>query len=108
MDTVFIKVLNMSYIAAWVILFVLLARLLLRKAPKRYSYMLWLIPLLRLICPFSFESVLSLIPVKAQAIPSSITFTQTPKIDSGIPIVNSAVNSMLPPAAPAASSFSRR
>lgn len=103
MDTVFIKVLNMSYIAAWVILFVLLARLLLRKAPKRYSYMLWLIPLLRLICPFSFESVLSLIPVKAQAIPSSITFTQTPKIDSGIPIVNSAVNSMLPPAAPAAS-----
>ena len=62
MDKVFVQILNMSLTASYVIFFVLLARLMLKKAPKIFSYALWSVVLFRLICPFSFESVLSLIP----------------------------------------------
>ena len=49
---------------------------------------------LRLIMPFSFESVLSLIP-SAEAIPQNIVTTQTPAIYSGLAVVNSTVNPFL-------------
>ena len=64
MNTVFLKVLNMSTGACYVIAAVLLARLLLRRAPKNYSYMLWAVVGFRLCCPFSFQSVFSLFSVK--------------------------------------------
>ena len=62
-EKIFIEVLNMSYIGSIVILTVLIARLLLKKVPKRYTYILWSVVLLRLVIPFSFDSVLSLLPV---------------------------------------------
>ena len=62
MDKVFVQILNMSLTASYVILFVFLARLPLKKVPKVFSYALWSAVLFRLICPFSFESILSLIP----------------------------------------------
>ena len=58
----FLKVVNMSITASFVILFVLIARLLLKKAPKIFSYALWSVVLFRLVCPFSFESIYSLVP----------------------------------------------
>ena len=64
METVFLKVLNMSTGACYVIAAVLLARLLLRRAPKLYSYLLWAVVGFRLCCPFSFQSVFSLFSVK--------------------------------------------
>ncbi len=64
MDTIFLKVLNMSTGACYVIAAVLLARLLLRRAPKIYSYLLWAVVGFRLCCPFSFRSVFSLFSVK--------------------------------------------
>lgn len=63
LDTIFLQVLNMSYTASYVILAVLLARILLRKAPKSFSYALWSVALFRLVCPWSFESALSLLSV---------------------------------------------
>lgn len=54
--------LDMSRTASVVILIVLIARLLLKKAPKIFSYGLWMIVLFRLLLPFSFESPVSLIP----------------------------------------------
>ena len=51
MEQVFLRVLNMSISAGYVILAVLLARLLLRRAPKKYSYALWLVVAFRLCCP---------------------------------------------------------
>nr|WP_246542831.1 M56 family metallopeptidase [Fusibacter paucivorans] len=63
MDTVFLKILNMSYTASYVILAVLLIRLLIKKAPKRFSYTLWSVVLFRLICPWSFESAFSLLSI---------------------------------------------
>ena len=81
MDKVFIQILNMSLTASYVILFVLIARLLLRKAPKIFAYALWSVVLFRLICPFSFESILSLIP---QSVPEITAppryYTVTPPV----------------------------
>ena len=62
MNTVFIKILNMSIAASWLIAAVLLLRLLLRKAPRWISCVLWALVALRLIIPFTFESSLSAVP----------------------------------------------
>lgn len=61
LETIFLKVFNMSLTAAVVILAVLIVRVLLRKAPKIFSYVLWLAVLFRLICPVSFSSAFSLL-----------------------------------------------
>ena len=62
MDRLFLAVLKMSITSSYVILFVLIERLILKKCPKIFSYILWAVVLFRLICPVSFESKLSLIP----------------------------------------------
>lgn len=62
MDGIFAAVLNMSLTAGYVIIIVILARLLLRKAPKVISYALWSVVAFRLVFPFSFESTYSLVP----------------------------------------------
>ena len=62
MDALFLKLLNMSITASWLVLVALGIRLLFRKAPKWIMCLLWGMVALRLICPFSFESSMSLIP----------------------------------------------
>ena len=62
MSTVFLKILNMSIAASWLIAVVLLVRFLLKKAPKWISCVLWALVALRLVIPFSLESPLSLLP----------------------------------------------
>lgn len=57
----FPTLLNMSLTASLVILVVLFARLILRRAPKIFSYILWLAVLLRLLCPVALSSPLSLL-----------------------------------------------
>lgn len=64
MAAIFESVLRMSAVGSIVIIAVLTVRLCLKKAPKLYSYLLWAIVLLRLLCPFTVESPLSLIPDK--------------------------------------------
>ncbi|HWQ77560.1 MAG TPA: M56 family metallopeptidase [Anaerovoracaceae bacterium] len=96
MDAVFLRVLNMSVTACYIILFVIAIRLLLRKAPRIFSYILWAAVLFRLVFPFSFESVFSLLPVNAQPVPENIMYAGTPRIQSGIAAVDQAVNRSLP------------
>ncbi|MEG1396321.1 MAG: M56 family metallopeptidase, partial [Oscillospiraceae bacterium] len=96
LETVFLQVLNMSVTGGMVILFVLIARLLLKKAPKIFSYALWSVVLFRLCCPFSFESAMSLLPYKTGITPAGILYTQTPGVDVGIPAVSAAINAALP------------
>jgi len=91
MSSVFLKILNMSITASWLILAVVLTRLVLKKAPKWIACLLWGLVAIRLICPFSFESVLSLIP-SSETIPANIALQQEPAINSGITIINEAVN----------------
>ena len=98
MSELFLTVLNMSLTASYVILFVMLVRLLLKKAPKVISYVLWGVVAFRLIIPFSFESMFSLIPRNTNAvpIPHDIIYQQSPQINSGIEIVDSFVSQSLP------------
>ena len=94
MEALFLHLLNMSLTASWLILAVLLVRVIFKKAPKALICLLWAIVAVRLLCPISFESVLSLVP-SAEPIPQEILFSPAPSIDSGIPIVNEAVNPAL-------------
>ncbi|MEA1962156.1 MAG: M56 family metallopeptidase [Bacillota bacterium] len=96
MEELFLQILNMSITSCYVILFVIVARLLLKKAPKIFSYALWSAVLFRLICPFSFESIFSLIPINTQTVPHNIMYSQTPQIHSGITLVDQAANQSLP------------
>ena len=61
----FLKILNMSLTAGCVTAVVILARQFLRRAPKKYSYLLWLVVAFRLVCPFSFNSDISVFNLKA-------------------------------------------
>jgi|GEM_PF-1419447 len=105
----FVDVVNMSITASYVIIFVLLARLCLKKAPRIFSYSLWAIVLFRLVCPFSFSSAFSFLQMTGansgtmEYIPSNIAMMAQPQINTGINSVNSAVNASLPAATPFAS-----
>lgn len=94
MATIFLEILNMSIAASWLVLAVIALRLLLKKAPKWITVMLWGLVGFRLICPFSFESVFSLIP-SAETVSDSILYLDKPTIDSGIAAVNSAINPLI-------------
>ena len=62
LDNIYMQVLDMSKTASIVILVVVLARLLLKKAPKVFSYALWAVVLFRLLCPVTFEAPVSIVP----------------------------------------------
>ena len=93
-EAVFLKILNMSITASWLVLAVIALRFLLKKAPKAFAVLLWGLVGIRLILPFSFESVLSLIP-SAETVPSNFTYSPIPEIDSGIGALNSAINPII-------------
>ena len=67
LESLFIRVLNMSLTGSLMILAVLSVRFLLRKTPRLFSYVLWLVVLFRLLCPVSFESSFSLLGVLGMA-----------------------------------------
>lgn len=94
MESVFLKLVNLGISASWLVLAVLVLRLVFRRAPKWIFCLLWALVALRLVCPFSLESTLSLIP-SAQPLPPEILDTARPQIHSGIPAINSAVNPLL-------------
>lgn len=106
METVFLKLVNMSITASYLVLAVIALRLVFRKTPKWIFCVLWGMVALRLICPFSLESVLSLIPA-AEPLPSNIIYTAHPEIQSGVAVIDKAVNplleSSLTPVSPAVS-----
>lgn len=96
MSEVFLKVLNMSITAGYVILFILFFRLLLKKAPKNLSYVLWSVAAFRLVVPYSFKSILSLLPINSNVIPQDIAYSQNPGINSGIESIDLFVSRSLP------------
>ena len=90
----FLKVLNLSITASWLVLALMLFRIVFRKAPKAIHAALWALVGIRLICPFSLESMFSLVP-SAETIPQNIMYAQTPTIHSGVAILNSTINPIL-------------
>ena len=94
MEAVFLKIVNMSITAGWVALAVMLARVLFKKVPKGLICCLWALVALRLILPFSFESIISLIP-STETLPQEFLYATSPEIDSGIPSINSTLNPII-------------
>lgn len=100
MADAFIKLLNMSIAASWLVLAVILLRFVLKKAPKWVNPLLWGVVALRLVMPFSVESVLSLIP-SAQTVSTVPAGIQSqpeavrPVIDSGMRFIDNAVNPVI-------------
>lgn len=94
MEDIFIKILNMSITASYFALALILIRLVFKKMPKWLSCTLWGLVGLRLILPFSFESILSLIPSN-ETVPSDIMTSSEPHITSGIPALNSSLNPLI-------------
>ncbi|MBQ2785377.1 MAG: hypothetical protein IJF02_02600 [Oscillospiraceae bacterium] len=94
MAEVFLKVVNMSISATWMVLIVLIARVFLKKAPKWISILLWALLGLRLICPFSFESMFSLIP-SSETVRPEIMLSPAPSIQTGVPFLDDAVNPII-------------
>ncbi len=94
MENLFIKLFNISVTASFVVLAVILVRFIMKKSPKWIICILWSLVGLRLVFPFSIESVLSLIP-SAETLPTDIMVTHTPEIHSGIPFINSSVNPII-------------
>ena len=95
MANIFIDLFNMSITASYLVLAVVVARLLLKKAPKWINCLLWALVGIRLICPFSIESALSLIP-SSQTISINNTSTGRPfTVQSGVPAVDTNINEFL-------------
>lgn len=95
MSGIFLKLLNLSISASWLVLVVLALRLVLKRAPKWVNVLLWGMVALRLMLPFSIESALSLIPSAETLSPEVVQFDPAPTITSGVEFIDNAVNPSL-------------
>lgn len=93
MDSVFLQLVNVSITAGWVVLAILLLRLVLKKAPKWTRCLLWLVAGVRLVFPFSIESIFSLIP-SAKTIDTAKHLAR-PYIDTGFTVIDNRINDYL-------------
>ena len=99
MGDIFLKLLNMSITASWIILAVLGIRLLFRRIPKWISCLLWGVVAIRLIFPFSIESAFSLQlsaePIRTSTMVEGELIPYVPSVDSNIGVVENTVNPLL-------------
>lgn len=77
MSALFLKIVNLSITASWLILVIILIRPIMKKVPKWIQCALWVLVAVRLVCPFSIESMFSLIP-SSEPIPQSIEMERLP------------------------------
>jgi len=104
MEPVFFQVINMSFTASYVFVFILLCRWLLKKAPKIYSYVLWFAMLFRLLCPVALPSPLSFLnlldlkgnQIVMEYISPDIGMELHPTVDAGIPVLSEVISGLLP------------
>ena len=101
MSDLFLELFNRAMAAGWVVLAVFLLRILLKKAPRWIHCGLWALVGLRLVWPFSWESVVSLLPSR-EVLPPEVLYDRAPEIHTGIGFVNTAVNRSFTPAMTAA------
>ncbi len=100
-----IEIINMNLTASVMIIVILLVRCLLKRAPRIYTYALWGIVLFRLLCPFSFESEVSLLGVlqnetpvegRMEYIPQDIGYQMEPEVHMPVDAAENVVNRSLP------------
>ena len=92
--SIFLKIVNLAINTSWLILAVIIVRLLIKKAPRWISCALWGLVAIRLLCPVSLESALSLLPSR-EVIPENIRMAENPQIDSGFRIIDNTVNPLM-------------
>ena len=99
MGEIFLKLLNLSITASWLILAVLCIRLIFRKIPKWITCLLWGVVAIRLIFPFSIESGFSLQPsaepIRTSTMVEGELIPYVPSVDSNIGVVENTVNPLL-------------
>ena len=95
MTDIFLKILNISITASYLVVAVFLLRLILKKAPKWIRGILWGLVGIRLVFPFSVESVLSIIPSAEVISSDTVKYSTAPTITSGIPIIDSSLNPVI-------------
>lgn len=100
MSALFLKIMNLSITSSWLILAIILIRPIMKKVPKWIQCALWILVAVRLVCPFSIESVFSLIP-SSEPIPQSIETENisvqviNPVVEKNLPtVVSASVNPM--------------
>ena len=106
MSAVFLKLVNMSIAAGWLILAVVLLRALLKKAPKALRCALWALVAVRLLCPVSLESAWSLVP-RAEALPRELFDTVEAAAPPAPAAPADAATAPRTPAAPGAGTLAR-
>ena len=94
MTDLFLKIINMSISASWLVLAVLLLRVVFKKAPKWVNVLLWGIVAVRLAFPFSIGSALSLIP-SAETIPAEVITGPSFDVQTGIAPIDDQINNYL-------------
>lgn len=95
MDLIFLKLLNMSIAAGWLICVVLLLRPFLKKTPKRTLCVLWEIAAVRLVCPISLNAPFSLIPSSEVLDPHVVQYAQKPTVNTGVLFLNRTLNPLI-------------
>ena len=91
---VFLRILNMSFTGAVVALIVMFVRIAYRMLPKKYLCILWMVMLIRLLCPFTFPELGIGEPIQ-EPIPSNIMEMEQPYIASEIEVIDNTVNRVL-------------
>ena len=94
MSELFLKTLNMSISASWVVLAVIVFRFVLKKAPRWVNVLLWGMVAVRLVCPFSIESVFCLVP-SANTLPQEVISGPSFEVQTGVAIVDNPINNYL-------------
>ncbi|MBQ8862180.1 MAG: hypothetical protein IJ021_05520, partial [Clostridia bacterium] len=94
MEKMFLDFVNVSVSSCWLILAVLIFRLLLKKAPKNISCILWAVVGLRLLIPFNLENPISLVP-SAEVFPEEFLYAAKPEINSGFEFIDNAFNPII-------------
>ena len=94
MISVFLHFFNLSVMAGWMVLAVLLLRLCLKKAPRWITCLLWGLVALRLLVPFTIESPISLIPT-AETVVGGDADTSAPVVNSGVDSIDKPLNDWL-------------
>lgn len=99
MGDIFLKLLNRSITAGWLLLAVLCIRLIFKKCPKWMNCLLWGVAAVRLLCPFSMESRFSVLPsaepIKSYTFAGGEVRNEIPSIDSHLKLVENVINPML-------------
>lgn len=96
MQEIFLTVLQQTFVGSLVVLGVLLIRLLLAPTKKGWVYPFWILLAVRLLMPGSISSAFSLLPVNPENFRLGLANTYAPLMETGIPIINNAINPLLP------------